>query len=180
MGEVMNRLIFIMIIIPALLHAQDNQSTTLTHLDYFIGHWIGSGEGKWGSSSIEREYKYIMSGTFLLGMNKSVYEKQEKNLHGEIHDNWDIFSFDQNRKKYVLRQFHAEDMVNQYVADSIQVSTGNYEFISESIENFGNGWRAKELYEILNNNEFVERFYLAAPDKEFSLYVTNHFKRKKK
>jgi hypothetical protein len=53
-------------------------------------------------------------------------------------------------------------------------------FLSESIENIPPGWRARETYRILSENEFVETFELATPGKEkFALYSENHFKRQK-
>jgi hypothetical protein len=44
------------------------------------------------------------------------------NPQGEIHDNWNIFSYDKARKKYVLRQFYAEDITNTYSADSSEIN----------------------------------------------------------
>jgi hypothetical protein len=52
-------------------------------------------------------------------------------------------------------------------------------FVTESIENIPAGWRARESYRILNNDEFVEVFELAAPGKDFEVYAENRFKRKK-
>ncbi|HKZ36563.1 MAG TPA: hypothetical protein VJ184_02855 [Chryseolinea sp.] len=42
-------------------------------------------------------------------------------------------------------------------------------FISESIENIPPGFRAKETYQILNENEFTETFELAEPGKDFEI-----------
>jgi hypothetical protein len=39
------------------------------------------------------------------------------------------------------------------------------------------GWKAKEVYNILNENEFVEIFYLAPPGKDYSEFIRNTFKR---
>jgi len=50
-------------------------------------------------------------------------------------------------------------------------------FVSESIENIAPGWRARETYLILNENEFIERFELAEPGKDFVLYSEAHLKR---
>ena len=49
-------------------------------------------------------------------------------------------------------------------------------FTSEAIENIAL-WRAGETYLILNNDEFIERFELAEPGKDFSLYSKAHLKR---
>jgi hypothetical protein len=43
-------------------------------------------------------------------------------------------------------------------------------FVSESIENIPAGFRAKETYRIINNDEFTETFELAEPGKDFELY----------
>ena len=37
--------------------------------------------------------------------------------------------------------------------------------MSEAIENIPAGWRAREIYTILNNDEFKERFELAEPGR---------------
>ncbi len=145
--------------------------------NYFIGMWIGTGIGKFGQSIVERKYEYFMGATFILAKNKSIYQKQAQNLHGEIHDNWDIISYDKDQSKYVLRQFHAEDIINTYSADSSKIALGIYSFESESIENFRLGWKARETYKILNEDEFIEIFYLSPPNGVWVEYVRNHFKR---
>jgi hypothetical protein len=54
---------------------------------------------------------------------------------------------------------------------------GKLVFESEGFENFSNSWRAKETYDILSNDEFVETFELAAPGGSFETYSRNHVKR---
>ena len=120
-----------------------------------------------------------MGGTYIIGKNKSIYEKQEKNPEGEIHDHWDIISYDKVRAKYVFRQFHAEDITNTFLLDSLSDAKGILEFESESIENFKEGWKAKEVYKIINEDEFIEIFYLASPGKEYAEYIRSTFKRVK-
>lgn len=103
---------------------------------------------------------------------------QEKNPKGETHEDWALFSFDRGRKKFLLRQFHVEGFVNQYLLDSKSEDGKTLVFITESIENIPAGWKAKETYRIVNDNEFIEVFELAAPGKEFELYSETRFKRK--
>ena len=145
--------------------------------NFLIGKWEGKGTGKFGDSKIEREYKYLMGAAYIIGKNKSTYEKQEKNPEGEIHDHWDIISYDKVRAKYFFRQFHAEDITNTFSLDSINAAKGILEFESESIENFREGWRAKEVYKIINEDEFIEIFYLASPGNEYTEFVRSSFKR---
>lgn len=79
----------------------------------------------------------------------------------------------------MLRQFHVEGFVNQYVLESIVDDGRIIVFVTESIENIPLGWRAKETYNVLNNDEFTEIFELAAPEKNFEVYTKNHLRRKK-
>jgi hypothetical protein len=52
-------------------------------------------------------------------------------------------------------------------------------FTSESIENIPAGWRARETYKIVSEDEFTETFELAGPGKEFETYTENRLRRKK-
>ena len=50
-------------------------------------------------------------------------------------------------------------------------------FVSEAIENIPAGYRARETYTILSRDEFIERFEIAEPGKDFELYSQAHLKR---
>ncbi len=174
------RTMLALLLCPALLLAQDNKHVEAWHpFEFFVGSWQGKGDGKFGVATVERHYEFIMGGTYLLAKNRSVYEKQEKNPEGEIHDNWDFFSYDRGSKKFRLRQFHAEEIVVQSAVDSAEVAGGGFHFASERIENWRPGWRAVESYKILNDDEFVETFSLGGPDQELEVYITTHFRRKR-
>jgi len=146
---------------------------------FFIGTWEGTGKGEPGESKVERSYEFVLEGKFLLAKNKSFYPPQEKNPQGEVHLDWGIFSHDLGRKKFVLRQFHVEGFVNQYVLDSISSDGKTLIFTTEAIENIPAGWKAKETYKLTGNDEFTEIFELAAPGKDFSVYSESYLKRKK-
>ena len=176
----LRRLLLVLILIPVVLWAQESTKQDVWEpLKFFVGKWEGEGEGRPGVSKAEREYQFVLQDKFLEVRNKSVYEPQESNPKGEVHEDWGLFSYDAGRKKFVLRQFHVEGFVNQYVLDSLSSDGKTLIFITESIENIPSGWRARETYRILNENEFTETFELAAPDKDFEVYIENHFKRKK-
>jgi hypothetical protein len=51
-------------------------------------------------------------------------------------------------------------------------------FVTESSENAPPGLQARLIYEIKNENEFVETFELGFVGKQFSCWMTNHWKRK--
>jgi hypothetical protein len=111
--------------------------------------------------------------------NQSTYPPQTANPKGEVHEDWGLFSYDRNGKRFVLRQFHTEGFVNQYVMDQPPFAAKTLTFVSEGIENIPPGWRARETYKIIDANQFTETFELAAPGKQFELYTQGHFKRKK-
>ena len=96
-----------------------------------------------------------------------------------MHEDRGFISWDRARRRFVLRQFHVEGFVNQYVADSVAVSADSIVFLSESIENIPPGFRARETYRILGPDEFMERFEIAEPNGEFAVYSEARLKRKK-
>lgn len=148
-------------------------------LRFFVGSWEGQGEGRPGVSKVEREYKFVLQDKFLEAKNKSVYEPQEDNPKGEVHEDWGLFSYDEDIGKFVFRQFHTEGFVNRYLLDSLSADGKTLVFVTETIENFWPNWKARETYRILNEDEFTETFELAPPDSDFELYMTNHFRRKR-
>lgn len=176
----MRRTLLLILLLPLLAPAQAPRKTDVWQpFIYFLGTWKGTGKGEPGVSQLEREYKFVLGGKFLNVSHKSIYQPQPKNPKGETHEDWGFFSYDRNRKVHVLRQFHVEGFVTQYRFETIATEGKALVFTSESLENLPIGWRARETFRILNENEFVEVFELAPPEKEFSVYSENHFKRKK-
>jgi hypothetical protein len=154
--------------LPATLGGQQPASGApdpLQPLAFLIGRWQGTSEGQPGKANVEREYRRALNSRFTHGRNRSEYSPQEKNPKGEIHEDEGWFSFDRARKRIVLRQFHVEGVVNQYVEDPAS-SSQKLVFITESIENIPPGWRARE-----------EVFELARAGKDFELYSRARLKR---
>jgi hypothetical protein len=145
--------------------------------NFFIGKWQGDGQGQSGTSSVERKYELVLNDKFLFLKSTSVYEPQEKNPKGETHEEWGLISYDRSRKAYVFRQFHVEGFVNQYVSAEISEDGKTIRFVTEAIENIPPGWKARESYQILGPDEFIEVFELAGPEKEFEVYSENRFHR---
>lgn len=50
-------------------------------------------------------------------------------------------------------------------------------FVSEAIENIPQGYRARETYIFISENEFEEVFEIAEPGKDFALYSKARLKR---
>ena len=143
----------------------------------FVGDWAGTATGQSGEGTVTRKYTFIMGERFIEEVNLTRYPPQEKNKAGEVHEHRGFFSYDKSRKLLVLRQFHAEGFVNTYRLASPSEPSASLVFDSETFENFSNSWKARESYEFVSSDEFIETFELAAPGKPFQVYSRNHFKR---
>lgn len=150
---------------------------SLATLDGLVGKWQGTSEGQPGRGTVEREYTRILRSRFVQSQNRSVYAPQEKNPKGEEHLDTAVFSFDRQRKQIVMRQFHVEGFVNQYVLQSATPTM--FVFVSEAIENIPAGYRARETYRFISADEFEETFEMAEPGKDFAVYSQTKLKRVK-
>ena len=148
----------------------------LAPLAPLVGRWTGTTEGQPGSGTVEREYERILNSRFIQVRNRSTYPPQEKNKKGETHQDVGVFSFDSGRKQIVLRQFHTEGFVNQYVLDPASVP-GKLVLVTEAIENIPAGWRARETYILTGADQLEEIFELAPPGKEFEPYSRSRLTR---
>lgn len=167
------------VLYPALLSATRQPTAsrdTLAPVAALVGRWFGTTEGQPGKGTVERDYERILGGRFIQVRNRSTYPPQDKNPKGEVHEDIGVFSFDSARKRIVLRQFHTEGFVNQYVLD--QDSTpGRLVLTTEAIENIPAGWRARETYVFTGSEKVEEIFELAEPGKDFAVYSRNRLTR---
>ena len=147
-------------------------------VSFMIGRWESTIEGQPGKGIGRREYTRVLNNRFIRIVNRSEYPPQEKNPKGEIHDDEGFFSFDRARKRIVLRQFHVESFVVQYVQD-VDGPNGELVFTSEAIENILAGYRARETYISKGADAFDEIFEMAAPGQSFELYSRQTFTRVK-
>lgn len=145
---------------------------------FLIGRWEGTSEGRPGRGTVRREYTRVLGARFIRGHNRTEYPAQDKNPKGEIHEDEGWFSYDRARKRLVLRQFHVEGFVTQYVEDAGS-SPARLVFTSESIENIPAGWRARETYVVHGPDEFEEIFELAQAEKPFEVYSRSRLTRVK-
>jgi hypothetical protein len=157
--------------------AQEPRPDPWEAVRFMVGKWEGKASGRPGDGSVVRHYEFVLGQRYLHERNTSTYPPQERNPKGEVHEHWSFISHDRARKALVLRQFHVEGFVNQFVLSAEESRPGKLVFVSEALENVGARWRARETYEVLGPDEFTETFELAAPDKPFSVYSGNHFKR---
>ncbi len=174
----MRYLVICLLLLPGTSLAQlSKQDSIWMPMTVFLGKWHGTGGGEPGVGKYERSYQYVLEKRFIEVRNKSVYPPTDQTPKGEVHEDIGYISFDRLRQKFVLRQFHVEGFVNQYTLDTVSADRKTMIFVSEAIENIPKGWRAKEIYQIVSANEFIETFELAAPDKPFQVYTKVTLKR---
>jgi hypothetical protein len=168
----MKQLILIFLLLPHSSFAQTTRKDSLwLTLKPFIGTWAGEGEGEPGKGHYERSYQFILNKNFIEIKNKSTYPPSTSHPQGELHEDIGYFSYDKAKKTFKLRQFHIESFVNTFVIDSISADKKTIVFISEDIENIPKGFRAKETYRLLGDNEIEETFEIAEPNKDFQVYT---------
>lgn len=176
----MKAILALLIISPVLSFGQlTKQDSVWLPFKNMIGKWSGTSEGQPGKGKYERSYEIVLNNKFIEVKNKSTYPPSTNNPKGEVHEDKGFISYDKARKTFVLRQFHIEGFVNQYKIESISPDGKTIVFISEAIENIPTGYRAKETYQIINENEFTETFELAESGKEFEVYSKATLKRTK-
>ena len=156
--------------------AQEQRPDPLMQLGRFVGTWSGTSMGQPGEGAVSRTYAKVMQGRYVQETNVSRYPPKEAGKLGEVHEHLSMFSYDKARKAIVLRQFHIESFVNTFRQTS---APGEFPMVfeSESFENFSNSWKARETYEFVSDDEFVETFELAPPGKPFQVYSVNRLKR---
>jgi len=147
---------------------------------FFLGAWDGKASGQVGVGTAERTYALTLDNQFIEVRNRSVYPPQEANPSGEIHEDLGLISYDKSRSLYVMREFHVEGYINQYILESPAGGGDALVFVTESIENIAAGWRARNTLEIISDDSFRETFDLAGPNQEWACYIINEFTRSQK
>jgi hypothetical protein len=144
---------------------------------HLLGRWIGKASGKVGDGTVERTYEVVLGGQFIQVKNRSEYPPQQANQSGEVHEDVGLISYDKARNLFVMREFHNEGYVNQYVLQPPADMSSELVFVTESIENISPGWRARTILRVTSEDSFRETFDLAGPEKEWACFITNEFTR---
>jgi hypothetical protein len=141
------------------------------------GEWSGRAEGEPGVGTVHRSYQFVLGHRFLHERNVSAYAPKQPGAPGELHEHWSLISFDQQRRRLVMRQFHQEGFVNQYVLVPEESTPRRLVFASEAFENLDGRWRAREIYDLISADELTETFELAPPGKGFEVYSKTSLRR---
>ena len=159
--------------------AQQGKPDPWQPVRFLAGTWDGTATGVGGAGTARRTYAFVLNNRYLHEKNVTTYPPQEMNKAGEVHEHWSFISYDRARGVLVLRQFHPEGFVNQYVVNRSETTPKKLVFDSERFENYDNNARARETYDIISGDEFIETFELGDAGQPLQVYSRTHFNRAK-
>jgi hypothetical protein len=122
----------------------------------------------------QRTCELVLGDNFLFCNNTSTLELQEANPSGEVHKDWNIFSYDRNRSRFIARQFRNETFNNTFVIDPVASDDKRLVFVSDSSENASEGLRARLTYIFASSDRFEATFELAFPGEDFEEFLRNY------
>ena len=154
------------------------QNANFQQLEFLIGEWSGRGSGFGNeSSTINSFFKPDMIGKYIEFKNESWFEPTSNNPEGEHHIDRGFISLDKERDLFVIRQFHIEGYVIQYIlVDSLSNDTVLV-FESESIENFVPGGEARWTITTISENQIETIFDVAFPNSDYSCMGVNKLRK---
>ncbi len=157
------------------INAQDNSFHLFSPL---IGEWSGSGQGfSGGVSQIESSFQPALDNKYFEVRNQSRFQPSEKHPEGEFHQDWGMISYEKSRQKYIFRQFHNEGYVIQYILDDSLSNSTSLVFISEVIDNFVPGGRARYTINLIGENQ-IETLFDVSFGQEYSCFGKNSLRKK--
>ena len=164
------------LLLPVQLGAQEPTKEAYWRLlEDLVGRWEGGIDGRLGTGSGVREYKFVLEDNFLMWRHASVRQPQEKSPAGDYHREIGFFSFDPERSKLVARSFVVENFVNQYLCE---VDERRVTCVMERSEGAsGSEWDSRLTLVIHDAYRFEEVFELAPPGEELAVYFTNEWTR---
>ena len=158
--------------------AQERFEDPWSAFRFLVGSWDGLETGAAGIGKGDRTYEFIMGGKYLFHRNTSEFEPQERNPDGEVHEDWAIFSYDENRQRVALREFHIEGFVINYVLAHFDEESKRAVFVSEKIENGPPGMAARYSLIFTSEDSFEELFEIASSGQDLEVLIRNSWTRR--
>lgn len=145
---------------------------------FMLGEWRGDEDTSFGRGTGTRSTELVLTGTYMRSANRSEFPPDEKRPNGEVHEDWEIWSFDRALDALVIRQFNSEGFVNQFVQQPAPERPNVLAFETVATENSPPGLRARLVFERLGADEFLETFEIFWPGREEPTVFRNRWRRK--
>ena len=146
-------------------------------LRFFLGSWAGTCTGKSGDGRVERKYRLILKDRYIHVTGRTVFEPQERNPDGEVHEELGFWSFDRERAVHIYREFLVEGFVSRYVLDPPGPDGRRLVLTTEAIENLPAGWQARTTFELLDEDRIRETFELNQGSGAWDCYFATEMRR---
>jgi hypothetical protein len=162
--------LFALILAPAAAMAQapDDQASIWKPYAALQGSWTGTVDGRLGTGTGKRSYRFILDRQFLAFEHESFRPAQENNPKPDHHRELSVYSYDQTRNTIVLRSFIVEGYVLQFVCTSL--SESGHRCVTETIENGGPSLAARQTVTWDGTDAFDEVFEMTNAQGEFETY----------
>ena len=141
----------------------------LRPLEWLIGSWRGTARGDPGTGAQTRRYELVLQGRFIMGTNRTAWEKTAAHPDGELHEDISLISWDRAARRFVMHVFYVERFVAEHHGE--QIDTGTWRFTAERVQNGPPGLRSRETF-ISRSDELESRFELADGEHDFRPYTT--------
>ncbi|GET21998.1 heme-binding beta-barrel domain-containing protein [Prolixibacter denitrificans] len=144
------------------------QGNPLEQLNFLIGDWMGTGSGYGDTKSkVEVSFYYIMQGKFIEMDAESRFAPKGKNNKGQFHQEKGFFSYDEDRKLIIYRQFSNDGYVNQYYLNDTISTAHTLVFDTERTENFVPDGKARWIIQKEGDQHLSTSFNVAFPKQDF-------------
>ena len=151
------------------------ETSPLDRFALLIGRWEGTGNGFGNKGSvIKSNFSYSLNKNYIEVRNESWFDPTDDNPNGSHHLDQGFISYDKSRKTYIFRQFNSEGFINKYLLDAKASNINQFVFVTEHIENFVEGGKARWTIKIISENHIETIFDLSMPNQEFACMGTNN------
>jgi hypothetical protein len=156
----------------------ESASAAYSALEQFSGHWRGSGQGKWGTSSTVKVFSPVLDGKAMCRGGSSVYPVQERNPKGEVHKAHSLMALIKGGDELALTEYDNEGFIAHYGLD-LSSSKANESWVFElvSSENLPPDFRARLTLHSPRDDQFTETLELDFNGDGYVLYLTNQLSR---
>jgi hypothetical protein len=166
----------VFVVVAVVQNSQPSSAQIWKPFEFLVGSWKGDESATFGQGTGERRYRFILQDRYLISENASRFPARA-DRPAEAHDDWTIFSYDTARRTYVIRQFNSEGFVNTLVMDPASEVPRKMRFVAETTENAPEGTRVVLEFEVLGEDEFVERFEVRFPGSAAPMAIGNRWRR---
>ncbi|WP_243300682.1 DUF1579 domain-containing protein [Geothrix oryzisoli] len=162
-----------------LAQAQDRPSDPWSPLRFLVGEWRGAVTGEQGTGTVTRRYRFILSGEYLQERSMASFPPQPLHTDGTVLNYASFLMQDRARKTVLFRQFHQERVNGIFVLSKTQSGPTKLVFESEQLDNAPATWKARETFEVVSPDEYVETFEVAEGGKPLVVRSRIQFKRQR-